>query len=162
MVKQPKAAVQETMNTTTPVKPEDESVPSCHQQTTSPTTGCRRPEGHPHHSAVPTKTINNNNKSLASWALLVLVSLCVAWVIVFTTLSTHTQVMRQHVYEALAKPKRYLPKQAGARLWTYLVAFYLIPGILTHGAAHWGGIGFVPSIQCVHSRGVPSSGTKKK
>jgi hypothetical protein len=78
------------------------------------------------------------NKSKASswysWIVLVLVMLCLAWVMVFTIMASHTKFMRDRVYETFDTQHEYLSEKTGSRIFTYLVVFFVVPGMITHMA----------------------------
>lgn len=81
---------------------------------------------------------SNFRRKCSSWCLLTCISLCLVWVILFTVLAAHTEFMRNHVYESFDTDRYYLAHKAGSRLFTYLVVFFIVPGVLTHAAKQQG------------------------
>lgn len=73
---------------------------------------------------------------IAGWLLGTIVAASIGWVCLFTTLSTHSDVNRDHVYEAFET--KYFPEKAGARVFTYIGVFYLWLGTLTYAFLHAG------------------------
>lgn len=91
------------------------------------------PEGTPPVFEKHSMEDESKRKSFCSWCLLISVAICLAWVMIFTILATHTDFMRSKVYETFDTEK-YLSNKAGTRLFTYLVVFFVVPGIMTHAA----------------------------
>ena len=73
---------------------------------------------------------SNRTSVLAQYGLAFLVISAVGWVCLFTVLSTHTQVSREHIYKELET--KYFSEKAGARVFSYTVILYLLVGSLTY------------------------------
>jgi predicted ferric reductase len=66
------------------------------------------------------------------WLLASLVAVSIGWVMLWTTLATHTGVTRETIYPALES--KYFNQYSGARMFTYLGIFYLFLGTVSYAA----------------------------
>jgi hypothetical protein len=76
--------------------------------------------------------IPNTKTTWKQWLLASLVAVSLGWVILWTTLATHTDVTRETIYPALES--KYFDQQSGARIFTYLGIFYLFLGTVSYAA----------------------------
>ena len=100
------------------------------------------------------KKLYHHHPRCVEWLLATAVAASIGWVCLFTTLSTHTDPARDSIYDAFATT--YFPEKAGARVFTYLVAFYLFPGALTYFALYYWGVRLPrPTYTMVHTYRIP-------
>lgn len=64
-----------------------------------------------------------------SWLLFVFIAAVLFWVGLWTVLAAHTEVARDKIYPALET--KYFQDRAGARVFTYLLLFYIAAGMVS-------------------------------
>jgi predicted ferric reductase len=78
----------------------------------------------------------DQNISWKQWTLSMIVLASISWVILFSTLATHSDAIRDTIYPAMQT--KYFDEKSGALVFTYLVVFYLFSGTVTYCSLYFG------------------------